>query len=330
MGLFSKIKKGLKKIKKKVVGGIKKQFKRLKKVVKKVTKSKLFKAIATIGAIIVTGGAAIGAFGGSLASSTFGSWMVGASNTITGGTLFGTGGNFLARAGNFTTKMLAKPFASAGKAIGSVAGGVSDLTGLTTKQGRMGYRLDEATGKYFVDTEKTLKSGGPFDDSLKGKTVADLKAATPGENIMAIGKGVDVTTGEVMAGTLQSAPPSGFSTMSSGQEFAGDAAKAVVDPKSLTGSKWGDFALQTGASVGGSIATGYALNELTAGDPTGQMAGLAVEGREPKDPLRIYQAERAMSFNDIYQNLLYGPADPFSAASTELYKQQTIGMPSYA
>ena len=33
-----------------------------------------------------------------------------------------------------------------------------------------------------------------------------------------------------------------------------------------------------------------------------------------------------MSFNDIYQNLLYGPADPFSAASTELYKQQTIGM----
>lgn len=324
MGLFSKIKKGLKKIKKKVVGGIKKQFKRLKKVVKKVTKSKLFKAIATIGAIIVTGGAAIGAFGGSLASSTFGSWMVGASNTITGGTLFGTGGNFLARAGNFTTKMLAKPFASAGKAIGSVAGGVSDLTGLTTKQGRMGYRLDEATGKYFVDTEKTLKSGGPFDDSLKGKTVAELKAATPGDNIMAIGKGVDVTTGEVMAGTLQP------KTIYSPEQFAGDATKAVVDPKSLTGSKWGDFALQTGASVGGSIATGYALNELTAGDPTGQMAGLAVEGREPKDPLKIYQAERAMSFNDIYQNLLYGPADPFSAASTELYKQQTIGMPSYA
>ena len=202
MGLFSKIKKGLKKVRKAVTSTIKGTWKKLKKVVKKVTKSKLFKAVATIGAIIVTGGAAIGAFGGSLASSTFGSWMVGASNTIAGGTLFGTGATGIVgaaqTAGNFLTKLAAKLFAATGKAIGSVAGGVSDLTGLTTKQGRMGYRLDSATNKYVVDTSKTLKSG-----SLKGSTVAELKAARPGENIMALGKGVDATTGKVMAGTLQ-------------------------------------------------------------------------------------------------------------------------------
>ena len=315
MGLFSKIKKGLKKVRKAVTSTIKGTWKKLKKVVKKVTKSKLFKAVATIGAIIVTGGAAIGAFGGSLASSTFGSWMVGASNTIAGGTLFGTGATGIAgaaqTAGNFLTKMAAKPFASAGKAIGSVAGGVSDLTGLTTKQGRMGYRLDSATNKYVVDTSKTLKSG-----SLKGDTVAQLKAQRPGENIMALGKGVDATTGKVMAGTLQP------KTVYSAAQFAGDASKA-------TGTNWGELALQTGANITTGVATGYALNELTTGDPSGTMTGLAVEGKEMKDPLAIYRGDKLMNITDIYQNLLYGPADPYSAATTELFKQQTIGLPTY-
>tara|TARA_R100000742_G_C4279524_1_gene104340 strand:+ start:596 stop:1564 length:969 start_codon:yes stop_codon:yes gene_type:complete len=317
MGLFSKIKKGLKKVVKKVAGGIKKVVKKVGKVVKKISKSKLFKAIATIGAIIVTGGAAIGAFGGSLASSTFGSWMVGASNTIAGGTLFGTSGNVLAQAGNFATKMLAKPFAATGKAIGSVAGGVSDFTGLTSKQGRMGYKLDAATGQYIVDTEKTLQAG-----SLGGKTVAELRAAAPGENIMAIGKGVDAASGEVMLGELQTR------VATDPQVFTGDVAKTVADPKSLTGSKWGDFAVQTAANVGGGVMTGYALNELTAGDPRGQMSGLAVEGKEFKDPNKIYLAEKGMSIEDIYQNILYGPADPLMAATTELFKQQTVGLPA--
>ena len=314
MGLFSKIKKGLKKVRKAVTSTIKGTWKKLKKVVKKVTKSKLFKAVATIGAIIVTGGAAIGAFGGSLASSTFGSWMVGASNTIAGGTLFtGTGAitGKLSAAGNFLTKMAAKPFAATGKAIGSVAGGVSDLTNLTTKQGRMGYRLDSATNKYVVDTSKTLKRG-----SLKGSTVAELKAQRPGENIMALGKGVDATTGKVMAGTLQ--PKTAYSAA----QFTGNASKA-------TGTNWGELALQTGANITTGVATGYALNELTTGDPSGTMTGLAVEGKEMKDPLAIYRGDKLMDITDIYQNLLYGPADPYSAGVTELFKQQTIGLPTY-
>ena len=44
---------------------------------------------AIAAAVVVTGGAAIGAFGGKLATTQFGSWMVGASQKVLGGTLFG-------------------------------------------------------------------------------------------------------------------------------------------------------------------------------------------------------------------------------------------------
>ena len=64
MGLFSKIKKGFKKIFKGVKKVIKKVVKGVKKVVKKISSSKILKALAIAAAVIVTGGAAIGAFTG--------------------------------------------------------------------------------------------------------------------------------------------------------------------------------------------------------------------------------------------------------------------------
>ena len=133
---------------------------------------------------------------------------------------------------------------------------------------------------------------------------------------MALGKGVDATTGKVMAGTLEQ------KQAYSAAQFAGDASKA-------TGTNWGELALQTGANITTGVATGYALNELTTGDPSGTMTGLAVEGKEMKDPLAIYRGDKLMDITDIYQNLLYGPADPYSAGVTELFKQQTIGLPTY-
>ena len=106
MGLFKSIKKAFKK----VTSGIKKVFKKtlsaINKVQKKIRKSKLFKALVIAGAVIVTGGAAIGAFTGGTATGWAG-WMMNASNTIAGGTLFGTGATGLAgtaqAAGNFVT-----------------------------------------------------------------------------------------------------------------------------------------------------------------------------------------------------------------------------------
>ena len=55
MGLFSKIKKGFKKIFKGVKKVIKKVVKGVKKVVKKISSSKILKALAIAAAVVVTG-----------------------------------------------------------------------------------------------------------------------------------------------------------------------------------------------------------------------------------------------------------------------------------
>jgi hypothetical protein len=313
MGLFSKIKKAFKKVVKKVAGGIKKVVKGVGKVVKKISKSKLFKAILAAGAIIVTGGAAIGAFGGSLATSGFGSWMVGASQTITGGTLFGTGGGFLAKTGNFLTSTLAKPFASAGKFIGSTAGKLTDLTGLTEEATRMGYKNigTKAAPNWVVDPSKRFAEAGPWGDfDTSGRLLSDVKAGT--DTMFGMGKVVDPTTGKLINTPLPTSTT----------------AAQVATKDTLTGSKWGDFALNTATNLGTSVATGYALNKLTEGDPTGVPTGLAYEGETRLDPLQIYSGGQALSVDGIYQNMMYGTGDPYYQASTELFKQQTVGVPA--
>ena len=108
----------------------------------------------------------------------------------------------------------------------------------------------------------------------------------------------------------------------------GTTAAQVATKDTLTGSKWGDFALNTATNLGTSVATGYALNKLTEGDPTGVPTGLAYEGETRLDPLQIYSGGQALSVDGIYQNMMYGTGDPFYQASTELYKQQTIGVPA--
>ena len=62
----------LRKAFKKVKKGIKKVVRGVKKVVKKISKSKILKTIALVGAALVTGGAAVGAFGGTLKASQIG------------------------------------------------------------------------------------------------------------------------------------------------------------------------------------------------------------------------------------------------------------------
>tara|TARA_X000001316_G_scaffold12171_2_gene5983 strand:- start:6545 stop:7372 length:828 start_codon:yes stop_codon:yes gene_type:complete len=114
MGFLKKIVKRVKKTVKKVAGNI-------KKVVKKISKSKLLKTIALVGAAIVTGGAAIGAFGGTLASSAIGSKLVAASKFITGLPVIGT---------------VAKPFQMIGTAVGTGAGKVTDVLGMGDFTGR--------------------------------------------------------------------------------------------------------------------------------------------------------------------------------------------------
>lgn len=171
---------------KQVKNAVKKVFKGVKKVVKKITKSKLFKVIATVGAVLATGGAALGAFGGSFASSAFGQAII-------------KGGQFFAK---FNPTSF-KPFTATGKFLGSTLGKVTDFTGLTSEAGReagrMGYKFDSELGRYVAPDTVQATDVGKIVDVKAGKTLelSELAAKT-GE---AAAKTVD-TTSKLARGTV--------------------------------------------------------------------------------------------------------------------------------
>ena len=313
MGLFSGIKKafkkvikGVKKVVKKVVGGV-------KKVVKKIGSSKILKALAIAAAIVVTGGAAIGAFGGNLATTQFGSWMVGASQKVLGGTLFGTGatttlGQFAQGTGNFLSKMVAKPFGAVGSTIGNVAGGATDLLGITDKASRMGYMVDPTTGKYVVDSSKTFQDAGRgyFTDDLSGQTLAQTKAGNLGT--IGVGKVVDPNTGRVVQGTITG---------------------GVVNPSNAPqGMSTGQILKQSAISSGFGLATTAVANKYFSEDPKGSADSLFLEGQTPLDPIRVYASQNNINVSDIYSNPTYGTGDPYYAMNASLFSQDTIGTPT--
>mgnify|MGYP005988572117 FL=1 len=322
MGLFSSIKKafkkvikGVKKVVKKVVGGV-------KKVVKKIGSSKILKALAIAAAVVVTGGAAIGAFGGKLATTKFGSWMVGASQKVLGGTLFGTvkAGqpllNVLKQAGNFTTKMIAKPFGAAGKAVGSVAGGATDFLGITDKASRMGYVLDPTTGKYVVDTSKTFQSAGPtgyFTKDLSGQTLAQTKAGNLGT--IGIGKVVDPVTGKVVEGTL---------TAGTGQLTGQTVGQVSTAPQ---GQTTGQIMKSAAINQGFNLATSAVANKYFSEDPRGQSDSLYLEGKTPLTALQVFASQNNIDIGSVYNYPTYGTGDPGYMMNAALFSQDTIGSP---
>jgi len=291
MGLFKKIKKAFKKVVKGVKKAVKGVVKGVKKVAKKIGSSKILKALAMAAAVIVTGGAAIGAIGGTAATSTFGSWMVGASSAITSVPVVGT---------------LFKPFAAAGKLGGNIIGGTTDLLGITDKATRMGYKLD-ASGKYVVDTTKTFSTGKgqkffkPFE--TKGQTLAGAKAGNYGT--IGVGKVVD-PTGAVGKGTLSS----GTGTLAA-----------------TSGSTTGNLFKQAAISQGFSLAGSAVANEYFSEDPRGTSDSLFLETKSPLSPIQIYAAENNIDFGDIYANPTYGTGDPYYMMNAALYNQDTIGAP---
>jgi len=316
MGLFSSIKKafkkvvnGVKKVVKKVVGGV-------KKVVKKIGSSKILKALAIAAAVVVTGGAAIGAFGGKLATTQFGSWMVGASQKVLGGTLFGTtAGNPLVRVlqqtGNFVAKTAAKPFGAAGKAIGSVAGGATDFLGITDKATRMGYVLDPTTGKYVVDTSKTFQGEGYFTDDLSGQTLAEVKAGELGT--IGTGKVIDPDTGKAVYGNITA--------------DASGALKANVGEQISTGPTTGEIMKSAAINQGFNLASSAVASKYFSEDPRGQSDSLYLEGKTPLTPLQVYASQSNINIADIYNYPTYGTGDPGYMMNAALFSQDTIGSP---
>ena len=103
-------------------------------------------------------------------------------------------------------------------------------------------------------------------------------------------------------------------------------ASTTAAKPSFWDSQAGKFVSTVGTQVVGGVATGYATQELLGGDPTGEMAGLAVEGKSPLDPLSVYAPTTTISLNDVYGQLGYGTGDPGFQASADLFRQETLGV----
>lgn len=293
MGLFSKIGKFFKKIVKGVAKGVKKVVGGVKKIFKKLAKSKILKVLAIAAAVIVTGGAAIGAFGGSFASSGFGAWMVNAGNAITGFTLGGTaaaggttlfgttataattagatgfGGLSAGVTGGLKIGSLLKPFAAAGKFIGGTAGKATDFLKLTDQATRL------ADPKLVAEQARWAKLPPGQWTSQMPHTQAPL----------------------VTAPALPAPPVSGRSEL-------------------------GQFALEQGIKTGYQVAVGYLGGEEE--DPRGISAGLANESKDYQDALEIYTAQQGIDVTDIYKNLAHGTGDPGYQVSAALYHQSAF------
>jgi len=318
MGLFSKLKKAFKKIGKAVKKVVKKVVGGVKKVVKKISSSKILKALAIAAAIIVTGGAALTAFGGTgaLASSQFGSWMMATSQSVLGGTAFGSAaamkpgvGKFLTQTGNFLAKTASKPFGAVGGALGSTA--------------RVGANL--LTGQSAFSSGAAIGAPTPFSGAaLSGQL--DYSQVVPDP---VTGGYINNNTGlSLTQEQINQLPESFTSTINSATSTAELNDYQKNNPSSLTGNKWGDYVVGGVGNVIGGVASGYAQQELLGGDPRGEDAPLMVEGAEPLGALQVYASNNNFDLSDIYGQLTYGTADPGFIASSELYRQDTIGVPA--
>jgi hypothetical protein len=321
MGLFSKIKKAFKKITGKFKKAVKKVVKGVKKVVKKIGSSKILKAIAIAGAAIVTGGAAIGAFTGGTATG-FGGWLMNASNTVSSGALFGSAAGksgaakFFTQAGNFLTKTAAKPFASVGSSVGNITRGVTDFTGLTKSV------TDSGVEKGLFGSPKGLVTSDEQAKNILSRTgmsesdIAQLTAEGSSALQEAAQTYVD-TQGGVGAFSMEdldSARATSSTTVASG----------VVDGVQSTGLR--EFGRTVGTNVATNVLTGAAMQSIQ-GDPELRGTTLPGGGQERAgafDPLRIYASENNINVSDIYNQALYGNADPSSMYGSQLYSQETI------
>ena len=315
MGLFSKIKKAFKKVTGAVKKVVKKVVKGVKKVVKKIGSSKILKALAIAAAVVVTGGAAVGAFtgGAGVAGATkaakFANWMMSASKTVTGGTLFGSAAGkkgvakVLTQAGNFATKTVAKPFASLGSSVGNITRGVTDFTGLTDASTK-GLKQDPTQAK------SVLKNSGLTPEQINSFSTAELEGVAQAYVDTKGGVGtftmadVDAARATTNTTVVSASPKPGF-----WQSGAGEVIKNV------------------GTGVATQVATGAAMQYIQ-GDPEqqGSMSGAAYEGAEFMDPLKVYAAQQGINTDGIYQHMMYGNADPSSMYGNELYRQQTVGV----
>ena len=316
MGLFKKLKKAFKKITSKVKKVVKKVVKGVKKVVKKIGSSKILKAIAIAGAAIVTGGAALGAFGGTgaLATSKFGTWMMGASQKALGGSVF-SGSGVLSKVGNFAVKTAAKPFGAVGGALGSTA-----RVGANILTGQSAFAAGPAVGAPVPFSGAAL-SGQMNTENIyydeQSNMFMDNSSGSP----------IPLTSDEVarLPESFTKLDDFGIPQGANTLNEAGEVVTATADAAQSTGLR--EFGRTVGTSVATNVATGAIMAKITETDPTGTSVGAGGQERAGAfDPLRIYASENNINVSDIYNQVLYGNADPSSMYGSQLYSQETVGV----
>tara|TARA_R110000803_G_scaffold4933_4_gene16480 strand:- start:812 stop:1765 length:954 start_codon:yes stop_codon:yes gene_type:complete len=316
MGLFKSIKKAFKK----VTSGIKKVFKKtlsaINKVQKKIRKSKLFKALVIAGAVIVTGGAAIGAFTGGTATGWAG-WMMNASNTIAGGTLFGTGATGLAgtaqAAGNFVTSAIAAPFAAVGAAAGTTAAAATDFVGLTTEASRVG--LTPAMETAMADAQIAAgvsNTTGPT-TLLSQEQAANAAAQTAGAS-----KGTMSYLQQKSANTAATYGVPSAEIATAGLP-TGTASQSLTERYPKTTS----FVTGAGMTAANTMFGAYA-NSLYQGDARINPGGSAEEGASRFSPIAVYSNELNINPDDYYKHFTFSNAS--EASNMPLFQQQTLAI----
>ena len=310
MGLFKKLKKGFKKIVKGVKKGIKKVVKGVKKVVKKIGSSKILKALAIAAAVVVTGGAALGAMGATAASGGFTGWMVGASSAISSVPVLGT---------------VMAPFKALGTGIGTVGSKLGVNLGQTASQqaaiAGQSTAVPSATSGLSQQQILNTNPAQLAQQTTAGginlpSTLPTAQTTAGGVNLPASLPSGAGATGTVSQQLAQTVPqglgvPSTASTAQAAQSFASKYPKTSA------------FLSTVGTNVATSVATGYAMQQL-AGDPeeTGSMAGLRTEGATNFDPLRVYAAERGIADADITKYFTFSNAP--EGGNMPLYRQETL------
>lgn len=316
MGLFKSIKKAFKK----VTSGIKKVFKKtlsaINKVQKKIRKSKLFKALIIAGAIIVTGGAAIGAFTGGTATGWAG-WMMNASNTVVGGTLFGTGATgvtgALQTAGNFATSMVAKPFAAIGSAAGTAAAATTDFVGLTTEASRVG--LTPAMETAMVDAQM---AAGVSNTTGPTTLLSQEQAANAAAKAAGASDGTMAYLQQQSANTAASYGVSSAEIAAAGLP-TGTAAQSITEKYPKTTA----FVSGAGMTAANTLFGAYA-NSLFQGDGKVNPGSAGEEGASRFSPIAVYSNQLDINPDDYYKHFTF--SNVAEASNMPLFQQQTLAI----
>ena len=310
MGLFKKIKRGFKKIVKGVKKGIKKVVKGVKKVVKKIGSSKILKALAIAAAVVVTGGAALGAMGATAASGGFTGWMVGASSAISSVPVLGT---------------VMAPFKALGTGIGTVGSKLGVNLGQTTTapstfqpSGMSQQQIQQVVGTNPAKLAQQTTTGGINLPS----TLPTAQTTAGGINLPASLPSTPGVTGTVSQ-QLSQTVPQGLGVSSAAPTASTASTAQAAQSFASRYPKTTEFLTNVGTNVAASVATGYAMHKLT-GDPdeVGSMAGLRTEGASNYDALRVYAAERGIADTDISKYFTFSNAP--EGGNMPLYRQETL------